>query len=200
MLWPSFQRGRRALVLDSSYDFTRSWRQWRQEQDDDAAPTATTPRKSEPRNKPRRATSSRVRSQIAHRQGPAPHKIDQHSTQLSSLERVLTGTVLSPRLSCNHVAVEPFTKTEGVYLHRGCCPRLPAKNGCVPMRNDSVTSGPNGETRLKSPGRNRGAPRESRDRGDSVPAWNGKLQPAPTARFRTTDLFRKPQSAKAKDL
>ena len=131
MLWPSFQRGRRALlVLDSSYDLTRSWRQWRQEQDDDAAPTATTPRKSEPRNKPRRATSSRVRSQIAHRQGPAPHKIDQHSTQLSSLERVLTGTVLSPRLSCNHVAVEPFTKTEGVYLHRGCCSRPPKMAAC----------------------------------------------------------------------
>ena len=70
----------------------------------------------------------------------------------------------------------------------------PTKNGCVPMRNDSVTSGPNGETRLKSPGRNRGAPRESRDRGDSVPAWNGKLQPAPTARFRTTDLFRSPRT------
>ena len=90
-------------------------------------------------------------------------------------------------------------RRRAVHQDRGCLfasgVLLPlAKNGCVPMRNDSVTSGPNGETRLKSPGRNRGAPRESRDRGDSVPAWNGKLQPAPTARFRTTDLFRSPRT------
>ena len=69
---------------------------------------------------------------------PLPARLTRpiHTTLLSP--RVLTGTVLSPRLSCNHVAVEPFTKTEGVYLHRGCCSR--PKNGRVPMRNDSVTS------------------------------------------------------------
>ena len=85
-------------------------------------------------------------------------------------------------------------RRRAVHQDRGCLFASgvllpPAKNGCVPMRNDSVTSGPNGETRLKSPGRNRGAPRESRDRGDSVPAWNGKLQPAQPHGFEPRTFF-----------